>query len=182
MDEKGRSEDESEDAEVEEPDVTEEQTEGDQKDKEISELHSKLQYLQAEFENFKKRAEKDIETAVRSGNEGLVIKLLPVLDDFEACMEAVEDEGIRKGFELLHGNLLKVLKDEGLEEIRALGETFDPFRHEAMLEAGDPEMEENEVAEVLQKGYIFKSKVIRPSKVKVVKHHKEEDKEAGENG
>lgn len=183
MDEKGHpEEDESEDTEVKEPDVEEDMTEENEKDKSIAELHSKLQYLQAEYENFKKRAAKDLETVVRFGNEGIVKKLLPVLDDFEACLEAVEDDGIRKGFELLHGNLLKTLKDEGLEEIKALGEAFDPFRHEAVLEADDPEREENEVTEVLQKGYIFKSRVIRPSKVKVVKHRKEEEKEAGENG
>jgi molecular chaperone GrpE len=183
MDEKDHPrEEESEDTEVKESDIKGDQSEGDEKDKEIAELHSKLQYLQAEYENFKKRTSKDLEAVVRFGNEGLVKKLLPMLDDFEVCLEAVEDEGIRKGFELLHGNLLKTLKDEGLEEIRALGEGFDPFRHEAVLEADDPDREENEVAEVLQKGYIFKSKVIRPSKVKVVRHHEEEDKEAGENG
>ncbi len=179
-------EDESEDTEVKESEGTGDQNGGesspdeperDGKDRELAELHSKLQYLQAEYENFRKRAAKDIEAVVKFGNEGIVRKLLPVLDDFEACLDAVEDENIRKGFRMLHGNLLNTLKDEGLEEISALGETFDPFRHEAVLEADDPEMEENEVAGVLQKGYIFKSKVIRPSKVKVVKHHKEEDKE-----
>jgi molecular chaperone GrpE len=183
MDEKDHpSEDESEDTEVKEPGEAEDRTEEDENDKSVAELHSKLQYLQAEYENFKKRAAKDIEAVVRFGNEGLVMKLLPVLDDFEACLESVEDEKIRKGFELLHGNLLKTLKDEGLEEIKALGETFDPFKHEAVLEVDDPDREENEVAEVLQKGYIFKSKVMRPSKVKVIKHHEEEVKEVGENG
>jgi molecular chaperone GrpE len=194
MDEKEHpKEEESEEIEANEPEskddvqgegdaTSPEVQEGDEKDKEIAELHSKLQYLQAEYENLKKRAAKDLEAIVKFGNEGLVTKLLPILDDFEASLNSVEDSNVRKGFELLLVNLMKTLKDEGLEEIKALGESFDPFRHEAVLETDDPDKEEDEVVEVLQKGYLFKSKVIRASKVKVIKHNSEKEEKGEENG
>jgi molecular chaperone GrpE len=159
-----------------------EEKELDEKDEKLKELTSTLQYLQAEYENYKKRAAKDFDTIIKFSNEGLMLKLLPVLDDFEAALESIEDIEIHNGVKLVYDNLLKTLAEEGLQEIKALGESFDPYKHEAVLEVNDPDRKDGSVAEVVQKGYSFKSKVIRPSKVKVVKHHQEEDKEVGENG
>lgn len=148
----------------------------DEKDKKITELLSKLQYLQAEYENYKKRTARDFESIIDYSKGGLVQNLLPIIDDFEASLKSIGDEKIFEGFKLLHNNLMKTLGDEGLEEIKAMGESFDPFKHEAVSEVNDPERKENEIVEVVQKGYMFKSKVIRPSKVKVVKHQPEEEK------
>lgn len=148
----------------------------DEKDKKITELLSKLQYLQAEYENYKKRTARDFESIIDYSKGGLVQNLLPIIDDFEASLKSIGDEKIFEGFKLLYNNFMKTLGDEGLEEIKALGESFDPFKHEAVSEVNDPERNENEIFEVVQKGYMFKSKVIRPSKVKVVKHQPEEEK------
>jgi molecular chaperone GrpE len=154
----------------------------DEKDVKIQELTSTLQYLQAEFENFRKRAAKDFDTLIKFSNEGLMLKLLPVLDDFEAALDSIEDIEIHDGVKLVYDNLLKMLKDEGLHEIKALGESFDPYKHEAVLEVNNSDLQDGSIAEVVQKGYSFKSKVIRPSKVNVVKNIQEEKKEDVDNG
>ncbi|MCK5548592.1 MAG: nucleotide exchange factor GrpE [Thermoplasmata archaeon] len=160
----------------EEENVEPERTEWDERDKKINELTSTLQYLQAEFENFKKRTAKDFEGLIKYSNEGLILKLLPILDDFEASLGSTGNEKAFEGFRLIYGNFMDTLKAVGLEEIKTLGEAFDPFKHEAVLEVDLPEKKENEIVDIVQKGYMYKSKVIRASKVKVVKHHVEEEK------
>jgi molecular chaperone GrpE len=161
-------------------DGSEETPIGDEKENEEGELLEKLQYLQAEYENFKKRTAKDLENVIRFSNEKLIVGLLPIIDGFEASLNSIEDIATMEGFKMIYDNLKKVLGCEGLEEIPALGEAFDPFKHEAVLEVEDNERRENEIVEVIQKGYMLKSKVVRPSKVKVAKHNHHDEKEESE--
>jgi molecular chaperone GrpE len=160
--------------------------EGEKREKKIQELTSTLQYVQAEFENFRKRAAKDFQNVVANSNRGLVTRLLPLIDDLEVSLESIEDEKPFAGLKIIHSNFMETLGKEGLEEIKALGETFDPFKHEAVLEVADGEGKEDEIVEVIQKGYMFKSEVLRAPKVKVFKNRidesqkKTEEKKEGE--
>ncbi|MBN2095698.1 MAG: nucleotide exchange factor GrpE [Candidatus Aenigmarchaeota archaeon] len=129
---------------------------------------TKLKYLQAEFDNYRKHYDKERLEFVKFANVGLVGDLLTVLDEFERAIEAIGDEETRKGMALLQGNLLKVLKKHGLERIEAAGHKFDPYFHEVML-MQESEGDEGLVLSELQKGYKLNGKVIRSSKVVVSK-------------
>jgi len=136
--------------------------------KRAEDLFSRLQYLQADFENYKKRVERDKEAFVKFANEELIVKLLPVIDDFERALTSLKDEEA-KGMKMIFDNLMKSLKEEGLEEIPALGQDFDPYKHEVAEQINDDNLGENKIARVVQKGYFFNLKVIRPSKVVVAR-------------
>jgi molecular chaperone GrpE len=132
-----------------------------------------LRRVQADFENYRKRMIKEQTTLVERASEGLVEKLLPVLDSFEAALTSVPvDAGedvakLRKGIELLYAELLGVLEKSGLARIEADGKPFDPNEHEAVMQEdgdGDPV-----VAGTLRTGYTYKGKVLRPSMVKVAR-------------
>ena len=128
------------------------------------ELKEVLQRLQAEFENFKKRTEKEKSAFIQFANKQFIMELLPVLDNFERAMQSTNDEGIK----LIYNQLLEILKKHNVNEIDAIGKQFDPKLHEALLqEASDKEP--NTVLEVLQKGYIVGDAVLRSAKVKVSK-------------
>ena len=141
------------------------------KDREIEELNSKLVRLQADFVNFKKRAEKDKESTIIYSTEEFLCQLLPILDNFERAIEseANKDEGFYQGVEMIYQQLIKLLNDNGVEEINAVGETFDPNYHHAVFMEESTDHKEGTIIEVFQKGYVLKDKVIRPSMVKVAK-------------
>lgn len=133
----------------------------------IAELTDDLQRLQAEFENYKKRTEKEKEEFVRYAKAELVAKLLPVLDTFEIALRNAKDhEKFVKGMEMVFAQLFSTLEAEGLRLMQAQGKKFDPYYHEVMLKQ-ESDKEEGIVLEELQKGYMFKDKVLRYSKVKV---------------
>lgn len=140
-------------------------------------LVDQLQRLQAEFENYKRRTEKENAELGASATSGLIQKLLPVLDNFELALSNVKEAekagekgGFYKGVELIYAQLIETLETEGLVAILpADGERFDPYRHEAMLAETKKNAEKNTVLEVLQKGYALKGKVLRTAKVKVAK-------------
>jgi len=132
------------------------------------ELYARLQYLQADLENYRKRTEREMEQIVLRANEGLVTRLLPVLDDLDAAAAAVRGKA-GKGLEMLRGNLLKALREFGLEEIPAKGAVFDPFLHECVQQANDPKAADGTVKEVVRKGYRLQTRVLRPAQVVVVK-------------
>lgn len=136
------------------------------------EWESKIVYLQAEFENFKKRVDREREETVGLANRELIQKILPVLDDLDSAsrlLERREDEAA-EGLAMIRDNLLELLKNEGLEEIVCLGETIDPYKHEVVHAVADQSSESNTVAEVVQKGYLYNHRVIRPSKVVAIKN------------
>ncbi len=136
------------------------------------ELLSRLQYLQADFENYRKRSEREMELVVRNANEGLVARLLPVLDDLDAAAAHVRGKA-GKGLEMVRGNLLKALGESGLEEIPAKGAAFDPYLHDCVQQVGDAGAPDGQVKEVVRKGYRYRAKVLRPAQVVVTKKPEE---------
>jgi molecular chaperone GrpE len=144
---------------------------------------ARLQYLQAEFENYRKSLEKEKDQAIQRAREALVTDLLPVLDDLDQALPCLEGERNREGFRLLSRKLRKVLGDIGLSAIEALGKPFDPRLHEAIARE-ESSLEAGIVLEEYQKGYLLGLKVIRPSRVKIaekVKETKEENHGKGED-
>ena len=131
------------------------------------ELLTKLQYAQADLENVRKRAEREVVDAVRFANERLLASLLPVLDEFDAAM-ATAEAGAAKGLEMVRDDLFKVLREAGLDGVPTAG-TFDPYLHEAVGRLNDEALPEGSIKEVVQKGYRFNFKLLRPAKVIVVR-------------
>ena len=133
-----------------------------------SEEHYKR--LQADFMNFRRRNEKEREELSSVIVQGLIKDLLPIIDNFERALAVEEAKGsaLHDGITMIYNQLIASLQKNGLEEIKAAGEKFDPNFHQAVMRVEDPEKEDNTVEEVLQKGYMVQGRVIRPSMVKVV--------------
>ncbi len=131
------------------------------------ELEEALVRLQAEFENYKKRAARENEQAGEKATAESALKILPVFDDFDialAYMGKSPHKEFAHGMELIYAKLRDVLKKEGVEEMKCLGESFDPYKHDALRTADG---EEGKIIEVVQKGYLFRGKVLRHAKVAV---------------
>jgi molecular chaperone GrpE len=123
----------------------------------------------ADFQNYKKRVEKEKKDLYSYANENLVTELLAVLDNFERALEQeAGDQGFKEGMDMIFKQLSDVLAKSGLAEIPALGEDFDPNFHNAVMTEETEEYESGKVSCVMQKGYTLNGKVIRPSMVKVV--------------
>ena len=164
------SEEECEDDELAKPNKALEE-----KDEEIAELKSHIQRLQADFDNFRKQNDKQKQDLIRFANEGLIVKFLDVYEDMERALEnSTNEEELREGLELIYSKMKNTLEKEGVEEIPAVGEKFDPFKHEALLTVDSPDHENNEIVDELMKGYTLKDKVIKYSKVRVCKKAKKE--------
>ena len=135
--------------------------------KEKEEITSRLQSLQAEFINYRKRVEKEKVSLVSYGVESLVLEILPVIDNFERAMDAEEDkeDSFFKGVEMIYAELIGVLKKNNIEEIDALEKSFDPEYHHAVGVEDSEEYDKDTVIRILQRGYIMEEKVIRPSMV-----------------
>ncbi|MHB1407380.1 MAG: nucleotide exchange factor GrpE [Desulfitobacteriaceae bacterium] len=133
--------------------------------------YNRLQRLQAEFDNFRKRTFKEKEELVKYASERVVRELLPVIDNFERALEAAKNTqdfaALAQGVEMIFRQLNGVLGKEGLAEIEAVGQAFDPNLHEAIMQVDSEEHPANTVVEEVQKGYYLKDKVLRPSMVKV---------------
>jgi len=145
----------------------------EEKSERANEYLSSLQRVSAEFENYKKRVEKERAEWVKFANESLILDLMASIDNFERALKAAnknEDyENLRKGTEMIYKEMMSILMKNGLEEIKALGENFDPYKHEAIEQIIEEDCEDGAIVEEYQKGYTLHSKVVRPSKVKVVK-------------
>ena len=163
---------------------TEEETKdtSDKKDESKNEEYSKLkadydklnqQYvrLAADFDNFRKRQEQERENLIKYGTEAALKKMIEVLDNFERgqkALENVEDcEKVKESFNLVHKQVHEALSKLGLEEIKAVGEEFDPNFHEAVMQTPTSEHPEHTVINELQKGYKLGDKVLRPTLVNV---------------
>jgi len=150
---------------------------------EKEELRQTLVRRQADFENYRKRIERErLEEAQRSVAR-LIEGLLPVLDAFERALAAHDDpayEDYRKGFELIYRQLWDALERQGLNRIEAEGKTFDPHLHHAVERVESEDYEDGEVLEVLQPGYRLRDKVLRPATVRVAVHPAEPASEASE--
>ena len=135
---------------------------------ELEELDDRFKRVAAEFENFKKRSLKERETLYGTLKGDVIISILPVLDNLEKAAQAhTEDEGYKQGIELVLKQFKDVLNSNGVEEIQAVGTTFDPELHEAVASVVDENLGEKEIKEEYRKGYKIGSRVIRHSMVVV---------------
>lgn len=143
----------------------------DKKDQQIEELTDKYRRVMAEFDNFRKRTEKEKSSMYEIGAKDIIVKLLPVIDNFERGLATISEEEKGKpfadGMDKVYKQLTKMLDEAGVKEIEAEGKEFDPQYHNAVMHVDDDSFGENVVAEVLQKGYTYKDSVVRHSMVKV---------------
>ena len=138
---------------------------------EISDLSQRLLRLQADFENFRKRAQREKDEARQFANQSLIEKQLPILDNFEMALAAVKDAdpALRDGVQMIYDQLLGILRDSGVETIDATGEDFDPNLHEAISQQETTEAEPGTVVEQVQRGYRLHERLVRPARVVVAK-------------
>ena len=143
----------------------------DPKEAQIEELQDRLKRQMAEFDNFRKRTEKEKAAMYEIGAKDIIEKILPVLDNFERGLAAVpEDEkgsSFAEGIEKIYKQFVKTLEDAGVESIEAVGKQFDPNLHNAVMHVEDEKYGENEIAMELQKGYKYRGSVVRHSMVQV---------------
>jgi len=144
--------------------------------KELAEVKDKYLRLAAEFNNFKKRSERDFINLIENANKNLFIELLPIIDDFERSLNSEKSEKhkksyktLKEGIDLIYHKLIYTLKNQGLEAIESIDNPFDPEFHEALMQIENKEKDSNIVLQEVQKGYLLKNKVIRHSKVIVNK-------------
>jgi molecular chaperone GrpE len=138
---------------------------------------NQLKYLQADFDNYRKWSEKDKASIIALANENLIKDLLVILDDFDQALPSLELEQNQEGMKMVQKKMVKILREYGLEPIECRGKKFDPQFHEVICKEKCSE-EPNIILEDYGKGYKLKSKVIRPSKVKIAEHISENE---GEN-
>ena len=140
---------------------------------ERDEFYDKFLRARAELENYRKRMQREKENIRDFAVIDLARALLPVLDDLDRALNAPRDnrhvKHFLKGIKLIEAQLFKVLEDKGVKPVKALGEIFDPNLHEAVTVDAESDKPDNTVVEELQRGYIYKDKIVRPAKVKVAK-------------
>ena len=147
----------------------------DTKIKELEKLandnEEKYLRLYAEFENYKRRIQKENQINATYKAQGVLTDILPSIDNIERALQIEGDDesfkSLQKGVQMVHESLLRALKDNGLEEILAEGKEFDPNLHQAVVQGDNPDFKSGEVTQELQKGYKLKDRVLRPSMVKV---------------
>ncbi len=152
------------------PEDTTESIIDEYKDK-VKELEDRHIRLVAEFDNYKKRTARQFEDLIKSSGEKIILSLLDVIDNFERALEVssknADFKSLHQGMELTYQQLYDVLKREGVERIKAVGEPFDPNLHEAMLQVESDEYPEGVIAQEISRGYKLNGRVIRFSKVAV---------------
>lgn len=147
----------------------------DKKDKQIEDLTAQLDDLRkrnlAEFENFRKRTEKEKSAMFDMGAKSVLEKLLPIIDNFERGFAGLSEEQMSdpfvSGMDMVYKQLVKALADMGVEPIEAVGKPFDPNLHNAVMHVEDENLGENTVAQEFQKGYLYHGSVVRHSMVQV---------------
>lgn len=140
----------------------------DKKDEQLEELSDRIKRQMAEFENFRKRSEKEKTQMYEVGARSVVEKILPVVDSFERGLAGVEESNpFVEGMQMIYKQLMISLSEAGVAPIEAVGQEFDPEYHNAVMHVEDEAYGENEVVEELQKGYMYRETVVRHSMVKV---------------
>jgi len=139
-----------------------------------AESWDKLLRVQADFENTRKRLEREKQDFIKFANEGLILELLNILDDLERVVDLAESKNqdmsaFLKGVEMILAHIYEMLKEHGVKPVDAKGKLFDPNFHEALMQVENKELPEHTVVEELQKGYLLNERVIRTAKVKVSK-------------
>ncbi|MBQ5932364.1 MAG: nucleotide exchange factor GrpE [Lachnospiraceae bacterium] len=149
----------------------EEATAKDKKDEKIAELNDRLIRNLAEFDNYRKRTDKEKSQMFEMGAKSIIEKILPAIDSFELGLAALSEEdrasGVGQGMEKIYKQLMTILEGAGVKQIEALGKEFDPNLHNAVMHEENEEFGENTVSQELQKGYMYNDSVIRHSMVKV---------------
>ncbi len=138
------------------------------------ECEERILRLQADFDNTRKRLEREKQDFIKFANEGLILELLNVLDDLERTVESAQAKhedvtAFLKGVEMILAHLYEMLKEHGVRPIEAMGKPFDPNYHEALMQLENNDLPEHTIVEELQKGYLLNDRVIRTAKVKVSK-------------
>ncbi len=143
----------------------------DKKDEKIEELTDRLTRQMAEFDNFRKRTDKEKSQMYEIGAKDIINKILPVVDNFERGLAAVPEEEkknpVLEGMEKVYKQLMTTLEEVGVKPIEAVGQEFNPDFHNAVMHVEDEELGENIIAEEFQKGYTYRDSVVRHSMVKV---------------
>ncbi len=143
----------------------------DKKDEKIEELTDRLTRQMAEFDNFRKRTEKEKSQMYEIGARDIIEKILPVVDNFERGIAAIPEEEksspFAEGIEKIYKQFMSTLEEVGVKPIEAVGQEFNPDFHNAVMHVEDEEMEENVIIEEFQKGYTYRESVVRHSMVKV---------------
>ncbi len=142
--------------------------------KKLDELTNLIKRVQADFENYKKRVEKEKIEFVKYASADIARKMLPVIDSFEQAIKNGADDGTKS----LYSQFIDVLSKEGLRKIECAGKIFDPYLHEAMMQEVS-DKEEGTILEELQAGFMFNDAVLRHAKVKVAKNDKKENTTKG---
>ena len=146
----------------------------------------RLLRTQADFDNYKKRLEKERFEFIKFANEEIIVEILKILDDFERAVEAGKSKHnfdvLYKGVEMIWRDLREFLKQKGIKEIEAKGKPFNPHEHEAMMQEQNEDLPEDHVIEEFQKGYILNGRIIRPAKVKVSKRPETEEQKTEDRG
>ena len=165
---------EAEEVESEDKEDSSEDKKSSKKDKKnkaqeiIDELNDKVMRQMAEFENFRKRSDKEKTQMYDMGAKSILEKILPVVDNFERGLDAAADgDSFADGMKMIYKQLMTSLEEAGVKEIEAEGEEFNPDYHNAVMHVEDEELGENVVVEVLQKGYMYNDTVLRHAMVKV---------------
>ena len=155
----------------EEPEMLKKKKKKDKMEEKIEELEDRVKRQMAEFDNFRKRTEKEKSHMYEVGARDVIEKILPVVDNFERGLASVPEDQkenpVIVGMDKIYSQLMTTLTDLGVEPIAAVGGEFDPNYHNAVMHVEDEELGENVVAEEFQKGYMYKDTVIRHSMVKV---------------
>ena len=164
---------ESEEAETEDKEDSSEDKKSSKKDKKnkaqeiIDELNDKVMRQMAEFENFRKRSDKEKTQMYDMGAKSILEKILPVVDNFERGLDAAADgDSFADGMKMIYKQLMTSLEEAGVKEIEAEGEEFNPDYHNAVMHVEDDSLGDNVITDVFQKGYKIRDKVIRPAMVK----------------
>jgi len=143
----------------------------DPRDEKIEELTDRVKRQMAEFENFRKRSEKEKSTMYEMGARDIIERMLPVIDNFERGLAAPPADESAKAFvdgmDMIYKQLLKTLEESGVKAIEAVGQEFDPNFHNAVMHVEDENVGENVIVEEFQKGYLYRDSVVRHSMVKV---------------
>ena len=162
---------EKEKEEAEEPESMKKKKKKEKWEEKIEELEDRVKRQMAEFDNFRKRTEKEKSHMYEVGARDVIEKILPVVDNFERGLASVPEDQksdpVIDGMEKVYRQLMTILTDLGVTPIEAVGEEFDPNYHNAVMHVEDEELGENVVAEEFQKGYMYRDTVIRHSMVKV---------------
>jgi molecular chaperone GrpE len=153
------------------PRVEEEQTEIERLKEELHREHEMYVRVLADFDNYRRRVERDRAKAAQAGKKDLLLSLLAVIDNFERAFEHLDEapESISTGLRVIHKQMLGLLESEGITPFESKGERFDPTRHEAIGTVEDENLEPGTVFDELQRGYLWGKELFRPARVRVVK-------------